>query len=93
MKLQDNLFEDIKSIILHAREKVFRFANSTLLESYWFIGSTTVENEQKGKAKAEYGKTTLKNLSVRLTVEFGKGFDYQILPICGSFIRLSQFLT
>lgn len=92
MELQDNLFEDIKSIILHARGKVFRLANSALLESYWFIGNTIVENEQKGKAKAEYGKTTLKNLSLRLTAELGKGFDesnlrnmrafYQAFPIC-----------
>ncbi|MEY5049162.1 MAG: hypothetical protein RLZZ175_2521 [Bacteroidota bacterium] len=75
MVLQDNLFEYIRLVILHARERVFRVANSALLESYWTIGKIIVEDEQKGKSKAEYGKATLKNLSQRLTLEFGKGYD------------------
>jgi hypothetical protein len=34
-----------------------------------------VEDEQKGKSKAVYGKSVLKTLSSQLTLEFGKGFD------------------
>ncbi len=33
-----------------------------------------VEEEQQGKERAEYGAFLIKNLSVRLTEEFGKGF-------------------
>ncbi len=50
-------------------------ANSTLLPTYWQIGKLIVEEEQKGKERAAYGKYTLKNLSKKLTLEFGKGFD------------------
>jgi hypothetical protein len=50
-------------------------ANSTLLISYWQIGQLIVEDEQKGNERAEYGKFILKNLSKKLTFEFGKGFD------------------
>lgn len=88
----DLLFRSIKEIIHQSRAKVFRMANSTLLITYWQIGQLIVENEQNGKDRAEYGKFVLKNLSKKLTLEFGKGFDesnlrnmrqfFQTFPIC-----------
>lgn len=89
---EDSLFQSVKEIITQSREKVFRIANSTLLLTYRQIGNRIVEDEQKGKEHAEYGKHTLKNLSRKLTLEFGKGFDesnlrnmksfYNSFPIC-----------
>jgi len=77
MELSKNeLFNAIKEIISQSRLKVFRAANSALLESYWQIGKLIVEDEQQGKLRATYGKETLKNLSNQLTFEFGKGYDY-----------------
>ncbi|RNL56584.1 PDDEXK nuclease domain-containing protein [Pedobacter jejuensis] len=73
---QNNLFSAIKEIIIQSRLRVFRAANSALLESYWQIGKLIVEDELQGKSRADYGKETLKNLSKQLTLEFGKGFDY-----------------
>ena len=73
---EDSLFQSIKEIISQSRERVFRLANSTLLLSYWQIGQLIVEDEQQGKDRATYGKFVLKNLSEKLTLEFGKGFDY-----------------
>lgn len=73
---EDLLFQSIKEIITQSHEKVFRIANSTLLLTYLQIGQLIVEDEQKGKERAEYGKYTLKNLSKKLSLEFGKGFDY-----------------
>ena len=75
MELPQNLFQSIKAIIIQSREWVYRMANSALLEAYSAIGKIIVEDEQNGKAKAEYGKATLKNLATQLTIEFGKGFD------------------
>ena len=71
----ENLFIWIKDVILKSRERVFRIANSSLLESYWKIGKLIVEDEQNGNNRATYGKSVLKNLSIQLTFEFGKGFD------------------
>jgi len=34
-----------------------------------------VEQEQRGEVRAEYGKRLIHELSMRLTGEFGKGFD------------------
>lgn len=77
MLATDNtLFASIKEIILKSREQVFRAANSALLLSYWEVGRLIVEDEQKGFQRAEYGKNVLKKLSIQLTLEFGKGFDY-----------------
>lgn len=76
MEQHQNIFEAIRDIILQSRNRVFRAANSALLESYWTIGKIIVENEQLGNEKAAYGKATLKNLSLQLTLEFGKGYDY-----------------
>ena len=38
-----------------------------------------VEEEQRGKERAEYGKEIVKNLSKELTEEFGKGFGRRTL--------------
>ena len=72
----DDLFDSVKTIIVNARQRVYRMANSALLETYWQIGKLIVEEEQLGNSKALYGKATLKKLSQALTVEFGKGYDY-----------------
>ncbi|WP_455423824.1 DUF1016 N-terminal domain-containing protein [Chryseobacterium soli] len=89
---EDSLYQSVKEIVTQSREKVFRMANSTLLLTYWQIGQLIVEDEQKGDERATYGSYTLKNLSKKLTLEFGKGFDesnlrnmrsfYQAFPIC-----------
>lgn len=89
---EDSLYQSVKEIVTQSREKVLRMANSTLLLTYWQIGQLIVEDEQKGKERATYGSYTLKNLSKKLTLEFGKGFDesnlrnmrsfYQAFPIC-----------
>jgi predicted nuclease of restriction endonuclease-like (RecB) superfamily len=88
MEIDNNpLFHSVKNIILHARERVYRMANSALLETYWQIGKLIVEDEQNGNAKAEYGKSVLKNLSKALTMEFGAGFDESNLRNMRSFYR------
>jgi len=77
MEIYNNqLISSVKEIIINARQRVFRMANSTLLETYWQIGKLIIEDEQQGSAKAQYGKATLKKLSAALTMEFGKGYDY-----------------
>lgn len=93
MKIQENsIYLSIKDIIVLSRQRVFRMANSTLLETYWHIGKIIVEDEQKGHTKAEYGKATLKNLAQQLTLEFGKGFDYTNLTNMRKFYQAFPIL-
>jgi predicted nuclease of restriction endonuclease-like (RecB) superfamily len=84
---QTPLFSEIKEIILQSRQRVFRMANSVLLETYWEIGRVIIEDEQKGKDRADYGKATLKNLANQLTFEFGKGFDERNLNNMRAFYK------
>ena len=44
-----------------------------MVEVYWEIGR---KGEQRGKERVEYGKEIVKNLSKKLTEEFGKGFAF-----------------
>jgi hypothetical protein len=46
-----------------------------LVEAYWNIGRLIVEEEQKGKRRAEYGSYLITELASRLSKDFGKGFD------------------
>ncbi|MFI3297925.1 MAG: DUF1016 N-terminal domain-containing protein [bacterium] len=67
---------DIKAILSEARIKAYTIVNSAMVETYWRIGESIVNNEQSGETRAEYGKSTLKELSKALTTEFGSGFSY-----------------
>ena len=69
------LYDTINRIIEEARAAVYRTANITIVRAYWHIGRVIVEEEQKGKERAEYGKQVLKQLSQKLTKKHGRGFD------------------
>ncbi len=58
-----------------ARKSAVRAVNQTMVYTYYEIGRIIVEEEQNGQQRAEYGKQILKDLSKKLTQEFGKGFS------------------
>ena len=74
--IEDNaLFAQIKSVLDQARRIVAHSVNSTIVQAYWQVGKYIVEYEQQGQGRAEYGKGVIKNLSARLTKEYGSGFS------------------
>lgn len=70
------VYDDVRQILLSARNKTYRAVNTAMVEAYWLIGKRIVEEEQNGKSRAEYGKRLLENLSKSLSNDFGKGFSY-----------------
>lgn len=70
-----HFFSQISNLLKAARQRVYQTVNSTMAKTYFEIGRLIVEEEQKGKEKAEYGQNLLQDLSARLTSEFGKGFS------------------
>lgn len=46
-----------------------------MVDAYWHIGKRIVEEEQKGKNRARYGQELIKDLTIELNAEFGKGFS------------------
>lgn len=81
----DKTYKSIKTILDKARSKTFKAVNSLMVQTYWHIGKVIVEDEQRGKRRAGYGEYLIKELSERLTNEFGKGFDSRNLWFMRSF--------
>ena len=49
-----SFYNEIKEILISARTKVYQTANFAMVEAYWNIGKSIIE-EQGGNEKAEYG--------------------------------------
>lgn len=65
----------IRTLLTEARRDAFAAVNIAMVKAYWNVGREIVEEEQRGKARADYGAKLLQTLSAQLTQEFGKGFD------------------
>ena len=89
LEIEDSIYKEIKSILEQARNKVYKVANSTMVEAYWNIGRVIVE-KQGGSNKAEYGTALIKNLSKKMTKEFGKGFTVANLKNMRQFYLIFQ---
>lgn len=84
------LYSQISAILSESRKFVVNTVNTAMVKTYFEIGRLIVENEQNGKNRAEYGKETLKNLSERLTKDFGKGFSVTNLKQMRDFYQTYQ---
>src|SRR5664279_505577 len=73
--VDNSLYTQIKAILQQARDSAYRAVNFAMVIAYWEIGKKIVEAEQGGKPRAKYGTGLLKELSEKLTSDFGKGFD------------------
>ena len=82
-----SLFSEIRELILSARCAAARVVNTLQVTTNFEIGRRIVEHEQKGLKRAEYGAALIKELSVRLTEEFGRGFSTKSLR------RMIQFAS
>ncbi|MCM1031779.1 MAG: PDDEXK nuclease domain-containing protein [Oscillibacter sp.] len=90
-KYYEDLYADIKRVLTSARTTAVVAVNSAMVKAYWTVGRLIVD-AQGGEHKAAYGDNLLNDLSIRLTSEFGKGFDasnlrrmrqfYLSFPIC-----------
>ena len=67
------LYRRIRGILESARAGAARSVNTAQVVANWLIGREIVEEEQKGRAKADYGDKLLRGLASRLTTEFGGG--------------------
>jgi len=88
--IKNDLYKQIAELISESRQQVRVAVNSSMVITYWSIGRIIVEYELKGEKRAEYGKETLKNLSEKLTAEFGKGYDERNLENMTRFYKLFQ---
>ncbi len=74
-KSNNQLFGKILDLLNESRKFVVTSINQSIVLTYFEVGRLIVEDEQKGKERAKYGKAVLKELSQKLTKEFGKGYS------------------
>ena len=79
MTVPARLISEIKELVNKSRQQAYAAVNQAMVNAYWQIGKRIVEEEQRGNARADYGKLLLKQISAALTEEFGRGFSVQNL--------------
>ena len=82
---EQQLYEDIRMILQQSREQTYSNASEIMTYAYWNVGRRIVEQEQSGEKKARYGSNLIKNLSIKLSDEFGTGFSVANLRNCRQF--------
>jgi len=87
-KINKNITENIKQLLVEAREKVVKSVNLTMVYTYFEIWKIIVENEQNWEERAVYWKETLKSVSEELTKEFWKGFSERNLKYMRNFYKI-----
>jgi predicted nuclease of restriction endonuclease-like (RecB) superfamily len=97
-KSGNEFFDNVAALIEQARAYVGRTADLTMCVTYFEVGRMIVEEEQGGKARAEYGRGLLKELSKRLNGRFRKGFSETNLRNARKFFQvyapsIQQLLT
>jgi len=69
------IYQQVREVLVQARGRALQAVNTEMVACYWEIGRLIVEGEQRGETRAAYGKGLIKELSIRLSDEFGRGFD------------------
>jgi len=91
MSSAELLLLEIRQLILSARNLVSRNVNLLQVMTNFEIGRRIVEHEQQGQLRATYGKEVLKELSDRLSGEFGRGFSRSNLEYMRKFYILYSY--
>lgn len=73
--IKTDLAERIEQLIEEAKKRTISAVNTAIVYTYYEIGKMIVEDEQQGEERAKYGKAILKDISLRLTNKFGRGFS------------------
>lgn len=73
--LQSQTFiSDVRTIIEQGRKAAYAAAGQAAIATFWNVGRRIVEEEQSGKARAEYGRQLIPMLAKELTIEYGSGY-------------------
>ncbi|GEP41165.1 PDDEXK nuclease domain-containing protein [Brevifollis gellanilyticus] len=84
------LLTEVRQLIQGARRSVATVVDTLQVMTNFEIGRRIVEHEQKGAKRAAYGTELLKELSARLTEEFGRGFSEDNLSNMRRFFLIWQ---
>jgi predicted nuclease of restriction endonuclease-like (RecB) superfamily len=93
-KKSEPLYDRIREIIDSARAGAARSVNTAQVVSNWLIGREIVEEEQKGRSRADYGKQLIEALSRKMSKNYGAGYSTPNLFFMVQFYRIySELLS
>ena len=87
--VDDAFYKGVKSILEEARKRVYHNIQSEMVLAYWQIGKMIVE-KQGGNLRADYGDGLIKELSIQMTKDFGKGYTITNLKYMRMFYKTFQ---
>ena len=79
------LYDRIRQILESARSSASRSVNTAQVVANWLIGREIVEEEQRGKRKAEYGQRLIAELSTKLQKDYGVEYSATNLKLFRQF--------
>ena len=88
IEIKKDIYDEISNLLKEARKSIVSNINTTMTKTYFLIGKRIVEEEQNGNERATYGKNLIKNLSKKLTNEFGKGFSERNIEQMRKFYKI-----
>lgn len=71
--IDESFYRDVKEVLEQARKRIYRNIQNEMVLAYWQIGKMIVD-KQGGEARAKYGDGLIKELSIKMTEDFGKGY-------------------
>lgn len=92
--VSEGFYQEVSSILSAARNKAYAAVNFAMVEAYWEIGRSIVE-QQGGEDRAEYGEALISGLSFpkgSLSI-LAKALIRPTFAICGCSTRRFQFVT
>lgn len=97
IKGYNTILSDVAELLESARRVSARATNAIMTATYWEIGRRIVEYEQRGGARADYGRELLHRLGGDLSKKFGRGFGwrnlYQMRSFYLAYPRILQTLS
>jgi predicted nuclease of restriction endonuclease-like (RecB) superfamily len=78
-------YQQIVNLLTEAKSYAQKAVNFAAVIANWHLGRLIVQEEQNGKERAEYGTFLIKQLSEKLTDDFGKGYDITNLKLFRKF--------
>jgi predicted nuclease of restriction endonuclease-like (RecB) superfamily len=79
---------DVRTIIERGRQMAYAAAGQAAIATYWNVGRRIVEEEQDGKARAEYGTKLIKTLAEELIPVYGSNYSKRNLDYYRKFYQL-----
>lgn len=83
-----DFLQNVYDILVNARKNAKTAVNLSMVYAYFEIGRMIIEEEQHGANRAAYGTQLLKELSMYLTQNFGKGFSVANLKNIRQFYKV-----